>query len=135
MGDLAVHRVELIVRGGGWVDQPPQTGLVGIARHHVHMQVEHLLAGHRPRGGEQVDAVGVEPLDQSRATVSMAGAISVSAGSPPTRSGTCRRGTTRAWPRCQGLTSRKAYACSSEYTPRDGMSPLMILQKMQSVIG
>ena len=47
------------------------------------------------------------------ATRSTAGAISGSDGSPVIMSGTCRRGTTSEWPRCQAAMSRKATQVSS----------------------
>ena len=46
--------------------------------------------------------------------------------------GACCFGIASAWPRLAGFISMNAKVCSSSYTLKDGISPEIILQKIQS---
>ena len=83
------------------IDQLRQAGLVGVARHHMHVQVEDLLPGDRSDEESRLIPSASSRSTSSRATASTAGPISASGRRIGQQVGDVPRGTTREWPRAR----------------------------------
>jgi hypothetical protein len=62
--NLAIHRIQFSIGHNTAVDQPAQTGLVGVARNDVYVQMEDFLAGHLARRGQYVESVRGQPVHE-----------------------------------------------------------------------
>src|SRR6187200_3563095 len=62
--NLPVHRVQFTIRRNSGVNELTQPGLVGVARNHMDMHVEHLLTSRLTGRRQQVDAIRGKPLHE-----------------------------------------------------------------------